>query len=864
MGIKGFFRWLSGRYPLIIRSFSDTSRPVINNLYIDFNQILFAAQKMCVDPNNNALLTNEALRYLDSIVQFVRPTTLIFIAIDGTPPFNKIYNQRLEKHKNFWNNPPNFHGEGVYPDLALFFPGTPFIHNFQKELRDFIKNKTTNDAAWMNPQVIYSSVYNPGESEHKIFEFIQKRSNLLKKQKDASKLKNKSNEVHCIFSTDNDIIPLIMLTPENNFLLMRPIFIRKEYAQFFLKESEFDLIYINILREYLIKEHIEPELKYSDLDPNLKKVHTNMRLRNIFSDWVFLISLVGNDFFNGFSYFTESDDLDLFESLLDLYEETILNKNLSLLDKEKKEIKLNNFAILLKAFLDHIGEKVDEKNYNDAVSKECEKLLDNLHWILEYYLDKCPSWSYYYSCSLNERTSKQNVDSKHLLTFSDLYIFIQKLNESKTKSYDPPLFEDESNELTPYEYILSHFPDWQKFLPNAILDRVQKFMNDYQRKYGNTDLNMFSYEDIKQVVQDSLPNISKNDIKRNYSTNEFLVIDNGVIQYLSLDNITLKLPSENVWIPSLNKINDFFQNAKSGNRLIPTNFFDLDEYPLDDLKDYIVNKVILVDYPFLKPFIVKSVKMEKRSNLKVPEGINIGKSPILTVIGYPIVISSTDRSSTVICSQLESYPYCLTAPLVPKLNIVLEIMKMAHSKINMNHRVLITNDEHFCQIAKITNIDHQNQIATVKLIKTHGPNLDKFFKAKHHIIKDTSYTAYSQGSLELLEDILENSTLKEKETKTELQLSFNEIIWEGKGVEEEQHAELGDRVISITHGGPIEFGQFGTVVSCNFRSEEVSVVFDNVCQYGSILYNKLKTTRGIIGKTYDFYIIKMNNLKEDK
>lgn len=854
MGIKGFFKWLAERYPLIVRSFSDTSRPIINNLYIDFNQILFMAQKMCIDPQDNELLTNEAFRYLDSVVQFVRPTTLIFIAIDGAPPYNKIYNQMSGKRKNFWNNPPKIHGEDIYPDAAFFFPGTPFIHNFQKELREFIKNKTINDAAWMNPQVVYSSVYNPGESEHKIFEFIQKRSKELKKQRVQRSLngkeKSKSSEIHCVFSTDADIIPLIMLTSENNFLLMRPIFIREEKNQFYLKESDFNLVYINILREYLIKDLIDPELRKQPLDPKLIKANTKFRLHNIFSDWVLLISLVGNDFFNGFTYFI-SEDLDRFQELMNLYEEHILNKNLSLLDKQNKEIKLDNFAILLKAFIDHIGEKVDEKNFNDEISKECEKFLDNFHWVLKYYLDKCPSWSYYYSCGIHNR-AVPNADNEHPLTFSDLYIYIQKLNENQSKSYEPPTFEDDSTELTPFEYILSHFPSWQKYLPNSILKRVKKFMDDYEKSHGNTDLSLFEYNDIKQIVRDSIPEMSKYDLKRNSSKNEFLTIDSGMIQYLSFENITLKPPAKNVWIPSLNKISDFFQIKERENQLIPMNSYEIDEHPLNDLKEYIQNKVILVDYPFLKPFIVKSVKMEKRSNIKGKyTGIKIGKSSILTVIGYPIVISSTDRSSTVVCSQLESHPYCLTVPLVPQLNIVLEIMKTTPSTICNDHKVLITHKDHYGEIGRIIQIDHENEIATIKLIKVDQPNLKKFFKEKH----DKSSTSYLNKAIESLENILKNSELNEKEKKEKLQLSFNDLIWEGKGIDKEQHVKLGDRVVSVTHGGPIEFGKFGTVVSYDSRYEEVSVVLDTVCDYGCSLHRKLSTTRGIIGKTYDFFVL---------
>ncbi|KAK8841198.1 5'-3' exoribonuclease 1 [Tritrichomonas musculus] len=860
MGIPGFYAWLVAKYPLIVKKFNDISRPVVNSLYIDFNQLLFHAKEMCIDPDDNTLFSNEVLRHLDSIVQFVRPTTLIFIAIDGTPPYNKIFNQMQDRFTNLWGSSPNHYDKSYCP--MHFHPGAYFISRFQGILHEFIRKKTTSDAAWINPQVIYSSVNNPGETEHKIFEFIRKRSELTQ---------YREGEVHCVFSNDADIIPLIMLTSENNFLLMRTSLNKKmKPEKYLLTESNFDLVYVNILREYLIRDYLNTDI--ASFNPDSK-------LEHIFSDWVFLISLVGNDFFKGFSYFSRKSTRDgryLFYSpnytlLMNIYETKIIRQDKSLLNTENKEIILDNFAILIKSFMDEIGEDVDYDNYNNKVSSECEKLLNNFSWTLEYYLNKCPSWAYFYSCDLEERKTKSFVDEVHLLTFSDLYIFITK----NGKKYHPKSFEDGSQELTPFDYLLSHYPKMSGYLPISVLTRVDDFLQKYEQENGYADLNRIPYEDFKRINREASPEFTDEEIERNRSTDEFYIIESGEISFKTFDFITTKKPPNSLWIPSLNRINNFFEKA-ADDRLQPVNYYETDLYPLKHLRKAIIGKVILVDYPFLKPFIVKTVEMKSISLFSI-NGINVSNSEneILAVTGYPIIISSTNRSSTVVSSKLEVYPYCLTVPLVPKLESVLNVFEASDSIIQKNHKVLLIDPKHYGQIGKIKQISHKNQKALVTLIHKKQYDLSEFIRNECRIQKEVNFDAFSTDSIVDLERKLmklrnefsydddddDDFNTKKNDFDKEIYgddivVHFDNLIWEGKSIKREQHVNVGDRAISITHGGPIEFGEIGTVVKYDFKHEEVSVVFDRKSDFGCSLYGLLSTTRGIIGKNYDFFLIK--------
>ncbi len=103
----------------------------------------------------------------------------------------------------------------------------------------------------------------------------------------------KPNTRHCMYGQDADLIMLGLVTHEPHFTLLREIvdfggFQRNDNAlkavTKFTKQSDFQLLHLSILREYL-----EIEFAYG-LDP------TTYDLEAIVDDWVFMTFLVGNDF----------------------------------------------------------------------------------------------------------------------------------------------------------------------------------------------------------------------------------------------------------------------------------------------------------------------------------------------------------------------------------------------------------------------------------------------------------------------------------------------------------------------------------------------------------------------------------------
>ena len=80
---------------------SDPSRPVINNLFIDVNALMYRAvsESKLTDELPNAEFLASFFRCLDLIVQICEPTDLVFIAVDGVPPSMKVNDQRRGRYK---------------------------------------------------------------------------------------------------------------------------------------------------------------------------------------------------------------------------------------------------------------------------------------------------------------------------------------------------------------------------------------------------------------------------------------------------------------------------------------------------------------------------------------------------------------------------------------------------------------------------------------------------------------------------------------------------------------------------------------------------------------------------------------------
>jgi 5'-3' exonuclease len=194
-------------------------------------------------------------------------------------------------------------------------PGTPFLYKCSQHILTFVRQKLDTDPKWQNLTIIFSGHDVPGEGEHKIMEFIRHEKN---------KPGYDPNTRHCLFGQDGDLIMLALATHEPHFCLLREEVVfdigRKKAIQSLAKlenqrelndvkdvetldttsdqpplsaaiqsyihNSNFELLHLSVLRDYLALE-----FETSEFYPS-----SRYQLEQTIDDFVFLTFLVGNDF----------------------------------------------------------------------------------------------------------------------------------------------------------------------------------------------------------------------------------------------------------------------------------------------------------------------------------------------------------------------------------------------------------------------------------------------------------------------------------------------------------------------------------------------------------------------------------------
>eukprot|EP00986_Skeletonema_menzelii_P018505 scaffold26651_cov134-Skeletonema_menzelii.AAC.2 len=194
-------------------------------------------------------------------------------------------------------------------------PGTPFLYRCSQNILAFVRRKLETDPKWQDLTVIFSGHDVPGEGEHKIMDFIRH---------EKSKPGYDPNTRHCVFGQDGDLIMLGLATHEPHFCLLREEVVfdmaRKKAVQALAKlenqkeldddsqietvtatttqpplsaaiqsyihNSNFELLHLSVLRDYLALE-----FETSEFYPSSK-----YKLEPTIDDFVFMTFLVGNDF----------------------------------------------------------------------------------------------------------------------------------------------------------------------------------------------------------------------------------------------------------------------------------------------------------------------------------------------------------------------------------------------------------------------------------------------------------------------------------------------------------------------------------------------------------------------------------------
>lgn len=273
--------------------------PDIDNFYLDMNGIIHP----CSHPNNgdhNFRISEQEIfqnieDYLVCLINIVKPTEVLFLAVDGVAPRAKMNQQRSRRFKTardaeLAEEKAIKEGEYVASDEGKFdsnciTPGTLFMENLDKFLQFCLARLSQNNDTWRKiRRVIYSSHLVPGEGEHKIMDFIRK-------ERSSSGYNPRTR--HCLYGLDADLILLGMSTHELYFSLLReevkfgPSGNKKGLTQ--VVNIQFHMMHLSMLRCYL-------KLEFEDLEGQTQALGVQFNFENLIDDWVLMTFLIGNDF----------------------------------------------------------------------------------------------------------------------------------------------------------------------------------------------------------------------------------------------------------------------------------------------------------------------------------------------------------------------------------------------------------------------------------------------------------------------------------------------------------------------------------------------------------------------------------------
>lgn len=445
MGIPLYFKKLTKEFQDVVDK--ELPKEKCSRLFFDFNCAIHKcsnelkkkhAHKPLSNTNFEFELIKRCKEFITETYELLKPTRLMYVAIDGVVPMAKIAQQRKRRYFNDWKRSRlmatclDHRKTQEYNSLKhewnsnAITPGTGFMKVLCSEL-DVYSEKLEKD---LGIKVIVS--YGNGEGEHKICHFIR--------EEETKRDKPMSTDVDIIYGLDADMILLSMLSPNSNhtYLLRENTYNEKEYIYMNIKNTK-----TQIYQQFCEMLEEEP------VDEN--------KINFYIQCYVCLTFLLGNDFLPNLTYI--SLRTNGMANLLNAYKETFnhYDREQHILVSSTTDLKMNK--IFLKRLLDILSKKEDDElgkqqydyygknkfykkpqstfiqqetlkleNYpctnkypedlvdfkttgwrshyyyhlfekntrSDSVSLSCKLYIQGLQWICDYYFNQKTEWFWFY------------------------------------------------------------------------------------------------------------------------------------------------------------------------------------------------------------------------------------------------------------------------------------------------------------------------------------------------------------------------------------------------------------------------------------------------------------------------------------
>jgi 5'-3' exonuclease len=338
MGIPSYFANVVKYHKQIIKKLG--LLPIVHNLYMDTNGLVYDAvriigsnQGMSNDDYESAII-EMVCQKITAYIELIKPKSQVFIAFDGVAPVAKLNQQRERRYKSWFTTiveqsinatsaaataataaTRRESGDSQYDrdqkaktinktvhkawNTSSITPGTQFMTKLNTQMRLFIDTQVRlQSTTGVTPiQFIYSGSDEPGEGEHKLFEYIR---NNPKYHKDTTTL---------IYGLDADLIMLCLnhLHVSENIYLYRdtPDFIQSLDSNLSKDDNYFlDIPTFACSLERLMRETKEtgvaPEMSFVAPNTDSKlAVSTNKITPQVIAaidDYILMTFMLGNDF----------------------------------------------------------------------------------------------------------------------------------------------------------------------------------------------------------------------------------------------------------------------------------------------------------------------------------------------------------------------------------------------------------------------------------------------------------------------------------------------------------------------------------------------------------------------------------------